>query len=74
MVTPGILVSSEKVFEVGRDYHRRIHVSNRSARNGGKIRTGGTIWKLNSSLDIDDVLCRLGAGSILMVGERRLGV
>lgn len=51
-VDPKIFVSSEYVFEVGRD--------------------GGTTSILYSSLDIEDVLCRLGVRSMLIEGERTL--
>ena len=38
------------------------------------MRTGGTTLNMYSSLDMEDDLCRLGALSMLMEGDRRLGV
>ena len=80
-MTPGILVESEKVFEVGRDCHWRTPVNHKAMRKGGKggIRTGGMTSNLYSSLDMEDDLCRLGvfrlcAESTVMAGIRMLGV
>ena len=59
-----MLDESQKALEVGRDYHWRISVNHQT------LRTGGTISGLYSSLDMEDDLRRLGAGSTLIEGTR----
>lgn len=60
-VAPGILVSSEKAFEVGRDCHWGYLLATKLWKGSGEIRTGGRIVKLYSSLDIEDDSRRFGA-------------